>query len=142
MGAFQDIMTQAYERYRANPHWSHQDFQNQLVGMEVIAIPLGNFNYQVENGGFIQWIDNGYAKVGLTNLKIGLQMIGTETAKAALELVAEVENVLGDSADSNDFDEDEWEIMYRSLGPLNSKYYLINEQLVIDADEFFSKVSS
>ena len=36
--------------------------------LHVIAIRLGNFNYQVGNGGTRQWVDNGYAQEDLEPL--------------------------------------------------------------------------
>lgn len=59
--AMQAAMDGAYLRYQSNPTWSQQQFWDQLTGRERFAVFIGNMNYQVENGGFLQWWDNGYA---------------------------------------------------------------------------------
>lgn len=39
--------------------FSHPDL---LTNLERVAVLLGNFHYQVENGGLAQYVDNGYAE--------------------------------------------------------------------------------
>lgn len=55
----QELMTAAYDRYQRD--WSKAEFEAQLSAAERPAVLIGNFNYQVENGGFSQWLGNGYA---------------------------------------------------------------------------------
>lgn len=40
------------------------DFIKTLNTKQKIAVLIGNMNYQVGNGGWIQWRDNGFAKEG------------------------------------------------------------------------------
>lgn len=51
----------AYERYRAHDDWKTRFSAPGLTSGEVVATVLGNFNYQVGNGGVFQWWDNRYA---------------------------------------------------------------------------------
>lgn len=56
----QQHMDTAYEKYRTI-EWDRRYEAEGLTGKEIAATLLGNFNYQVENGGLVQWWDNGYA---------------------------------------------------------------------------------
>jgi len=60
----QKLMDEAYELYRKHNKWSYEEFitnvPNLLSKLHLYAVVVGNLNYQVENGGWIQWYDNGY----------------------------------------------------------------------------------
>lgn len=59
------------------------------------AVVLGNFNYQVCNGGFLQWDDNGYSS-NITHLKRlfeGATKIGIENADKVLDLIERFEKI-------------------------------------------------
>ena len=67
----QELMDAAYKRWQDhnesvdnnyNLQWDQQQFWDQLSEAEEIAVYVGNLNYQVENGGFQQWVDNGYGE--------------------------------------------------------------------------------
>lgn len=52
----------AYTRWQApSNNWTKQEFWDQLSAQERIAVFAGNLTAQVNNGGFLQWCDNGYA---------------------------------------------------------------------------------
>lgn len=55
---WQKIMDKAYENYGAG--MSYRQFIESLPEIERNAVLLGNLNCQVENGGFSQFISNGY----------------------------------------------------------------------------------
>ena len=55
----QDIMSAAYDRWTDG--MGKDDFWAQLSPDEQVVVAIGNWNYQTENGGMIQWYDNGYA---------------------------------------------------------------------------------
>ena len=73
-GIHQQFMNQAYKDYEAKagrqkvsralsdqpPISGHQNFLISLSEAERFAVVFGNLNYQVENGGFSQWIGNRY----------------------------------------------------------------------------------
>jgi len=48
------------------------------------AVVAGNLNYQVCNGGFGQWVDNGYAVNAWTHLEDLLSRMGTRTSRSIL----------------------------------------------------------
>ncbi len=66
MAAFEDkiqtLMDEFYTEWQKeeNKGKSKWDVLDGLSSAHQIAVVLGNFNYQVENGGISQWIYNGY----------------------------------------------------------------------------------
>lgn len=58
----QEIMDRAYEAWQAHPETSFDDFGDLWNAAQRVVVPFGNLNQQVENGGFLQWEGNGYAK--------------------------------------------------------------------------------
>jgi hypothetical protein len=143
---FQGLMDTAYDRYKASEPetWTKDAILLQSVGDEVFAIALGNFNYQVENGGIMQWIGNEYATdLAVSALKVALLMIGTESAKQTSEIIEEAIKIglkepFSGSWDADD-DDTEWAQWRDALGKLDSRYYDINDQLIDDVEAFFSK---
>ncbi len=61
---WQNTMNTAYEKWQAAGDISYESFVSNLTEAERTAVLLGNLNYQVCNGGFRQWIDNGYVVAG------------------------------------------------------------------------------
>ena len=51
-------MTNAYDNWGKNT--SREEFLSDLTPYEKLAVIFGNFNYQVQNGGFFQWVFNNY----------------------------------------------------------------------------------
>ena len=51
-------MTNAYDNWGKNT--SREEFLSDLTPYEKLAVIFGNFNYQVQNGGFSQWVFNNY----------------------------------------------------------------------------------
>jgi hypothetical protein len=55
----QHLMSQAYSRWDSKDE-PQKDWRAGMSEAERFAVTMGNLNYQVENGGFRQWIGNGY----------------------------------------------------------------------------------
>lgn len=126
----QPIMDAAYAKWSDN--WTQRFFWMNLTYIEKVAVFVGNLNYQVENGGFYQWVDNRYSEC-LPELKIILDEIGTPTAKrvkqlarAAVEIVRELEN------DDDWFESDE----------MDNEYYAIKELFLSDTAVYLQKLMS
>lgn len=51
-------MTNAYDNWEKNT--SREEFLFNLTSYEKLAVIFGNFNYQVQNGVFYQWVFNNY----------------------------------------------------------------------------------
>jgi hypothetical protein len=110
----QEIMDEAYDRWQAhnkigrkviedhgqdwyNEHrnstakfllWSMEDFWAQLSPREMVAVFTGNLNQQVQNGGWLQWHDNGYSDCA--NWLIGQLPKFGEVSKQVAQMVVEV----------------------------------------------------
>lgn len=60
----EELMTSAYEKFRAyDGPWSERYSDPSLTNREKVTTILGNFHYQVENGGTVQWWDNNFANI-------------------------------------------------------------------------------
>ncbi len=61
----ENLMDEAYNLWNKNLSISYENFleliENQLSPLHTIGVIFGNLNYQVDNGGFIQWYDNNYS---------------------------------------------------------------------------------
>lgn len=51
-------MTNPYDNWKKNT--SREEFLFDLTPYEKLAVIFGNFNYQVQNGVFYQWVFNNY----------------------------------------------------------------------------------
>ena len=118
----QKLMDKAYadERTRANKDnnsWSYNRMVREASDLERLAVVLGNLNYQVENGGFNQWVDNGYC-THISDVKECLELIDTETTNKILPMIEKVEEFLLDEVISGSvesrgcggwyFDDEKW----------------------------------
>jgi len=98
------LMDKAYNDERArvdastngNESWSYNRMINEATELEQLAVVLGNLNYQVENGGFNQWVDNGYC-TSYPIIEEALTALNTETSKKVYDMLTEVGEYLDDS---------------------------------------------
>jgi hypothetical protein len=97
------VMDSAYGLWRDNEQWSYEDFMFNIPALERRAVALGNLNYQVNNGGFMQWIDNGYAKDTQHVLRVIAREIedeaGYDQLKKALEMALAAPTTITDYYD-------------------------------------------
>lgn len=56
-----EIMDSAYSKFDDDNGYIRRWYNENITNQEKVMMILGNFNYQVCNGGTAQWIDNGYA---------------------------------------------------------------------------------
>jgi hypothetical protein len=143
----QELMNQAYEKWRQND-WTQQVFWQHLDFVEKVAVYTGNLNYQVENGGFAQWIDNGYSDCATELIDILEDDIGTE---AAIEIAAMIKT----ASKRQEYDDQEcdcctghcWheedecmcECSYPDYDDLDKKFYEINQQFLVDVQEWLDR---
>lgn len=138
----QEMMDAAYARWQKGGDLedkSYAKFTDALDLLHEKAVIIGNLNQQVENGGFAQWVDNGYCKdSGRTILFYlrGMEKEGCPLAptirKMVLEAIREQERV--DDISEDDFTDDDWCIDYEAyedeaqpdVDHLDSQYYAIN----------------
>lgn len=114
----------------------------------VDAMVLGKLNYQVENGGFSQWHDNGYSKAMKETLA-AIKKIGTETATKVYELVDSMNDELEglekarrhyDNDRFRSDDDEEPELDGTGLDNLDKKYYELNKQFMLDIEAYFANL--
>ena len=94
----QKLMDEAYELYRKHDKWSYEEFitnvPNLLSKLHLYAVVVGNLNYQVENGGWMQWYDNGYFRFA-SIVDEALENFGNYS-KEANQIAQKVSNLLKD----------------------------------------------
>lgn len=172
----QVLMNQAYDRWQENNDkikkdlknkkitedeakekmWGYKDCIVQCSSEEKIAVMIGNFNYQVENGGFSQYYDNRYADFADQLLVVLKKVQGAKIFKVMPRVVALLETAIpyfnelrneslyGKSADcyctEDDCycdDEDDEMDLYNQLRELDGKFYEVNEQFILEAEMLF-----
>lgn len=109
--------------------WSYNDFIDQLTPYEKTAVILGNLNYQVENGGFMQWDDNGYSDY-YDDIYDFIESTDFVDKDKLIDLVDEFQSIKDsiDKLDSyDDFYTEDCETRYRSMNNLDSRYYDIED---------------
>lgn len=62
------LMNEFYEFWQNNTDLTRLQVMNQFSELHQVSVRLGNLNYQVENGGFVQWEDNEYAMEDINSL--------------------------------------------------------------------------
>lgn len=97
----QGVCQQREERARVAPH---EDFYASILPLHRQILVLWEMHAQVYNGGFGQWLKNGYAK-WIDDAMATAKEIGT---KEALEFHAILED-LSKLLQPNDLTDDEWE---------------------------------
>lgn len=113
-------MDSAYDKWAKG--MSMEDFYFSLPVIERKAIVLGNFNYQVENGGFSQWNINRYMSLHISELKQILMEMNTIISVSVLELVKQYEGETEDEGDD-----------------LDSEYYKINEEFMQEVEAYLKQ---
>lgn len=159
--AWQALCNIAYKRWQegGDLHGKTYDvFVEQLDEIFRIAVQFKNLNYQVENGGFLQWEDNGYS-VDCDEIQ---DAIGTFIATpASLEVLDIVQCWVGDIGHLDETFQtfkkasryanfailedarDEFEEFINEkknivLKELDERYYRVNQKFMDDIEEFFA----
>jgi hypothetical protein len=135
----QAVMNGAYEKWQNG--WSYENFLDHLTYLERCVVVTGNLNYQVENGGFMQWYDNGYHKGSNTLLYFLENELATDTAKYVARLVRKCTERY-DEYDSS-LVWNKWPSYNSEIGSegpetghLDNAYYKINETLMSELESY------
>lgn len=129
----QALMNSAYGRY--THQMSQQAFWDQLDAKERIAVFFGNLNYQVENGGYRQWIGNRYAQQENVEFLIRkLREMSTAESAIVLQHLAEIRDLANEEGwDSDRWDDDAWEAL--DLDSFDHSFYEVNAELLKQVEE-------
>lgn len=113
MDKHQELMDSAYDKWQKE--WKgigYVEFISNLNETERDAVVLGNLNYQVHNGGWKQWVDNGYCYT-LNMAQEALEKVGTDNAKEVSKMLETMrgrldEDKLADPSNSRGWNSDYW----------------------------------
>jgi hypothetical protein len=102
---WQSLMDEVYDEWGKHEGKSQKEVMDMFSYVHQRAIRLGNFNYQVCNGGYRQWADNGYI-LHIKELIEDLEAINTEISlEIAKGLKPVVEHVNFDENEKGCFGE-------------------------------------
>jgi len=127
-----------------------------LSKKHLTALKIGNLNYQVENGGFKQWYDKGYADLDLCGLLKFLEQIKgrRESIDKVHQILSKFSKYLEDYEEilsetrklsvfwgyTEMFEDRLLEHFYRWIQELSEEYYKVNEKFLKDLEEvYFNK---
>lgn len=131
----QKTVDDAYKIWHNDEDMSYEQFINCLEGDILLSVLAGNLNYQVENGGFLQWYDNGFSVGGPLLLELLENHKDNYIIREIIEIVDKamlylnkfnresasvISNSCSDEID-DDLDDLEAELLY-NLKPLNNWY--------------------
>ncbi len=135
----QETMDKAYEVWRATPTLSFADFLRELSARERFAVVLGKLNHQVQNGGWSQWVGNGYARA-VGDAQWALRKLNTKASREALEIIDTIVAATAHCVDGPPGDDYACEVtgtLDDELG-LDARYYVIDDTLMAEAEAFLS----
>jgi hypothetical protein len=125
-------MDAAYDKW--NNQWkgvNYEEFVNRLDYAERLAVLTGNLNYQVENGGWVQWFDNRYGKEAPLLRQTLLPYC------ERFESVAAVARIMDTAVIRNKRDEEE-----ENFDDLDTEYYDIGDTFLKDVEVILSEVTA
>ena len=150
---WQGLMDQAYAKWQANREWRYRQFLLNLDAIERKAVILGNFNYQVCNGGIQQWVDNGYCVTAQDLLSI-LEEMDTENSRRVAKIVREVlphvdltctenrgfgQNYWADDEEWYDDTPPSW---FEEIDKLTDEYYEFYESFTPEIEEYLARLTA
>lgn len=107
---WQSLMDDAYDRWKDENDQTITNYEEMLEKvprLNKIAVLLGNLNYQVENGGWEQWVDNGYA-IRYPEVLDALGEINTSLSNKVSSMIEELAPYIDESAKNRGFFGDYW----------------------------------
>jgi hypothetical protein len=135
---WQGLMDSAYDKWEKG--MNKADFLESLDSPEAEAVVLGNLNYQVQNGGFYQWIDNGYAELSASDVLFVLKRMKTPAARAVIKMVRQVIEYMDSGAFGDDGEEHDEEAL-DALDKLDDEYYVLDDQFNNDIEKYLTGLS-
>lgn len=114
------------------------DFYEALTPTTRKAVAVGHLNYQVHNGGFLQWHDNRYAACGASTIKALCRELNTKTSEKVASLItAALLAVEYNERVSNEDEENG--VFFESTRPYDDAYYAIADQFLAEVEAWLAK---
>jgi len=135
----QSVIDEAYKKWDDDLEFGQ--FVATLDAKQRLAVLVGKLNYQVGNGGFLQWHENGYSSEG-HNLLVQLSLYKKEPVVAevmeivekALKIIDKYEKEIKEAERGWDANYDEAEHLAEqrreALDPLDDKYYDLEDEFL------------
>jgi len=137
------LMDMAYNMWSSDHSMGKEDFWLRLDYPERIAVFIGNLNYQVENGGFMQWHDNGYSTCGEDIIRI-LTTVGgcDEVIRLVRHALGEIRKYEEENAYiESDFDELAYNILEEKLSKLDIAFYEVNTVMLTHVETYLEDLT-
>ena len=136
--------TNAERTERQEISQTKEEFWDTLSANERLAVFVGNFNYQVENGGFSQWDDNGYATSEVVAFlhrvcgKINSEISGK--VDALLTLFEEAKAMYVEEEEhSYEGANEPWQDFNKNTDELCTDFYKINSKFLEEVEVLFTE---
>lgn len=128
---WQYIMNSSYEIWHSDPSLSRIQFLDKLSSYEKLAVQLGNFNYQVENGGLMQWDENGYSE-DVYELMDFIKCSDFSKKYEILDILdnfIHIKNSIDKLDENDDFYDGDLQTRYSELNRYDKIYYSLKDEL-------------
>lgn len=133
----QETMDKAYAVWQSQDAASYLDFLRELDGRSRFAVVLGNLNQQVQNGGWSQWVGNGYA-LAIGDVLWALQKLDSKTSKRVIEMVKRVARAIQGHEGDLWGEASERAANVDDLHCLSEAYYVVDETLMAEVETFLA----
>ena len=122
-------MDSAYERW-SGKNLNRASFLSLLTNYERIAVRLGNFNYQVENGGLQQWDSNGYSDdIGfMKDFVLSTNFKKKEELLDILENFESIKTAIDKLDIYDDWYSEDYDTRLKTMDFYNKEYYKIKDE--------------
>lgn len=134
------VMHSAYDIWQNN-NMSRDEFLSKLTAYEELAVKFGNFNYQVENGGLMQWDLNGYSG-DLDYLQDFLSKSDYSKKDRFLEILetfSNVKNAIEKLDKYDDWYDEDVNTRWESLDMFDKDYYSFKDEWAEYFEEYLFK---
>ncbi len=136
---WQLLVTTAYKRWNLHGRvWKYGKFLDTLTKVEQDAVLLASLNYQTENGGFAQWVDNAYG-LWATETLSALRKIRSGASEAVISILNEFVHNVDESLREAGYcdywlEEPDWNFLHE----LSERYYEVQDKFVADVEDYFA----
>ena len=134
------IMDQSYDIWKNNS-MSRDEFLSKLSDYEKLAVKFGNFNYQVENGGLMQWDCNGYSE-DLEDLQEFLTKSDyskKDRFLGILDAFSNVKNAIDKLDKYDDWYDEDMNTRWNSLETFDKDYYSFKDNWIEYFEDYLFK---